>query len=123
MPPMRDRQTRARHVRGYVTQGKTDSYGTPTAKYATARPWPPWATEAAKKPPSGGTDPEGEYAQGRRTELGANKRRAASGVALSYRVLVENSCRRRGLDFTGSGCAVDKDYNEGVMNELCTHEH
>ncbi|MCT1370379.1 replication initiation protein [Corynebacterium mucifaciens] len=35
MPPMRDRQTRARHVRGYVTQGKTDSYGTPTAKYAT----------------------------------------------------------------------------------------
>lgn len=26
MPPMRDRQTRARHVRGYVTQGKTDSY-------------------------------------------------------------------------------------------------
>lgn len=35
MPPMRDRQTMARCVRGYVTQGKTDSYGTPTAKYAT----------------------------------------------------------------------------------------
>ncbi|OHR27537.1 hypothetical protein HMPREF2985_08570 [Corynebacterium sp. HMSC072B09] len=28
MPPMRDRQTMARRVRGYVTQGKFDSYGT-----------------------------------------------------------------------------------------------
>lgn len=35
MPPMRDRQTMARRVRGYVTQGKTDSYGTPSARYAT----------------------------------------------------------------------------------------
>ena len=33
---MRDRQTRARHVRGYVTQGKTDSYGTPTARHRKA---------------------------------------------------------------------------------------
>ncbi|WP_245531602.1 hypothetical protein [Corynebacterium capitovis] len=35
MPSMRDRQTMARRVRGYVTQGKTDSYGAPTARYAT----------------------------------------------------------------------------------------
>lgn len=32
MPPMRDCQTMARRVRGYATQGKTNSYGTPTAK-------------------------------------------------------------------------------------------
>ena len=48
---MRDRQTMARRVRGYVTQGKTDSYGTTrrnTPPQAGARPCPPWATEAAK---------------------------------------------------------------------------
>lgn len=33
--PMRDRQTMARHVRGYVAQNETDFCGTPSAKYAT----------------------------------------------------------------------------------------
>lgn len=91
MPPMRDRQTMARRVRGYVTQGKIDSYGTPTAKYATTSQRKALATMGRR----GGrkaaqrweTDPEGEYAQGRRDALAsANKRRAAGGRGTSHRI-------------------------------------
>ena len=84
MPPMRDRQTMARRVRGYVTQGKTDSYGTPTAKYATTSQRKALATmgrrggkKAAKR---WETDPDGEYAQSQRKNLqDANKRKRAAG--------------------------------------------
>ena len=60
----------ARRVRGYVTQGKTDSYGTPTARYATTSQRKALSTmgrrggqKAAKR---WETDPEGEYAQSQR---------------------------------------------------------
>jgi len=73
MPPMRDRQTIARRVRSYVTQGKTDSYGTPTAKYATTSQRKALATmgrrggkKAAKR---WETDPEGDYAQQQRATM------------------------------------------------------
>lgn len=70
MPPMRDRQTMARCVRGYVTQGKTDSYGTPTAKYATTSQRKALATMGGRGGKKAAqrweTDPEGEYAQSQR---------------------------------------------------------
>lgn len=76
---MRDCQTMAWRVRGYVTQGKTDSYGTPTARYATTSQRKALATigrrggkKAAKR---WETDPEGEYAQGRRQVLKQTHRR------------------------------------------------
>ncbi|QPK84392.1 replication initiation protein (plasmid) [Corynebacterium qintianiae] len=92
MPPMRDRQTMARRVRGYVTQGKTDSYGTPTARYATTSQRKALATmgrrggkKAAKR---WETDPEGEYAQNELKKLqSANKRRRLRGQSTRARVL------------------------------------
>lgn len=91
MPPMRDRQTMARRVRGYVTQGKTDFYGTPTARYATTSQRKALATMGRRGGKKAAqrweTDPEGEYAQGRRTELAsANKRRAAGGRGTAHRI-------------------------------------
>lgn len=79
MPPMRDRQTMARRVRGYVTQGKTDSYGTPTAKYATTSQRKALATMGRRGGKKAAqrweTDPEGDYAQGRRQVLKQTHRR------------------------------------------------
>ena len=57
-------------MRGYVTQGKTDSYDTPTARYATTSQRRALATMGRR----GGKkatkrwepDPEGEYAQSQR---------------------------------------------------------
>ena len=84
MPPMRDRQTMARRVRGYVTQGKIDSYGTPTAKYATTSQRKALATMGRRGGKKAArrweTDPEGEYAQSQRKKLqDANKRKRAAG--------------------------------------------
>ena len=85
LPPMRDRQTMARRVRGYVTQSKSEAYNSSSA--------PGKATSSERKALAtmgrrGGkkaaerwkTDPEGEYAQGRRTALEeANIKRATGG--------------------------------------------
>ena len=85
MPPMRDRQTMARRVRGYVTPSKSEAYNSSSA--------PGKATSSERKALAtmgrrGGkkaaerwkTDPEGEYAQGRRTALEeANIKRATGG--------------------------------------------
>ena len=74
MPPMRDRQTMARRVRGYVTQSKSKAYGSTSA--------PGKATSSERKALAtmgrrGGqkaaqrwkTDPEGKYAQAQRSKL------------------------------------------------------
>jgi len=57
MPPMRDRQTIARVCAATSLRARP----TPTAHrlqstppQANVRPWPPWAAEAVRKPPSGG---------------------------------------------------------------------
>lgn len=91
MPPMRDRQTMARRVRGYVTQGKTDSYGTPTAKYATTSQRKALATMGRRGGKKAAqrweTDPDGDYAQSRREALkAANAKREVSGELLGTRV-------------------------------------
>lgn len=74
MPPMRDRQTMARRVRGYVTQSKSKAYGSTSA--------PGKATSSERKALAtmgrrGGqkaaqrwkTDPDGKYAQAQRSKL------------------------------------------------------
>lgn len=70
MPPMRDRQTMARRVRGYVTQSKSGSYtsasspgrATSTERKALATMGRKDGKKAAER---WKTDPDGEYAQGR----------------------------------------------------------
>lgn len=93
LPPMRDRQTMARRVRGYVTTSKGEGYGSSTA---TGR-----ATSAERKALAtmgrrGGkkaaerweTDPKGEYAQTQRDTLkAANKKRAIQGKSTRARIL------------------------------------
>ena len=93
MPPMRDRQTMARRVRGYVTQSKSEAYSCSSA--------PGKATSSERKALAtmgrrGGkksaerwkTDPEGKYAQEQREALAAaNKRRSVQGQSTRGRVL------------------------------------
>ena len=93
MPPMRDRQTMARRVRGYVTQSKTNtSLGTSAPGRATSSERKALATMGRK----GGqkdaqrwkTDPEGQYAQTQRDTLKtANKKRAIQGKSTRARIL------------------------------------
>ncbi|WP_018022970.1 replication initiation protein [Corynebacterium doosanense] len=79
LPPMRDRQSMARRVRGYVSQGKTASYGSPTAKYATTSQRKALATMGRrggqKSAQRWERDPEGEYAERRREALRQTHRR------------------------------------------------
>lgn len=69
MPPMRDRQTMARRVRGYVLAGKSDSTGTVThTGAATSRERKALATmgrRGGKKAAERWNDRNSEYAQGR----------------------------------------------------------
>ncbi|EEI17169.1 replication initiation protein, partial [Corynebacterium lipophiloflavum] len=99
MPPMRDRQTMARRVRGYVTQGKTDSYGTPTAKYATTSQRKALATmgrRGGQKAAERWSDRESDYAKGALAELKtANMKRSFSTDENKGRVLAYVSSRKR----------------------------
>lgn len=85
MPPMRDRQTMARRVRGYVTQSKTNtSLGTSAPGRATSSERKALATMGRKGGKKAAqrwkTDRDGEYAQIARKNLqSANSRRAAKG--------------------------------------------
>ena len=88
---MRDRQTMARRVRGYVTQGKTDSYGTPTARYATTSQRKALATMGRRGGQKAAqrweADPEGEYAQSRLEALEeANQRRQTGAKAGKFAI-------------------------------------
>ena len=93
MPPMRDRQTMARRVRGYVTQSKSDAYrGCSTSGKATSSERKALATMGRrggkKSAERWKTDPEGKYAQEQREALAAaNKRRPVQGQSTRGRVL------------------------------------
>ena len=92
MPPMRDRQTMARRVRGYVTQSKVGSGRAATAQRATTTERKALATMGRKGGQKAAqhrkTDPDGEYAQGRREALAAaNRRKKASGNSTRAQVL------------------------------------
>nr|WP_246817379.1 replication initiation protein [Corynebacterium sp. HMSC071B10] len=74
MPPMRDRQTMARRVRGYVTQSKSKAYGSTSAPgKATSSERKALATMGRKGGQKAAqrwkTDPDGKYAQAQRSKL------------------------------------------------------
>ena len=92
MPPMRDRQTMARRVRGYVTQAKSNTNGSSAPGRATSSERKALATMGRKGGKKAAqrwkTDPDGEYAQGRREALAAaNRRKKASGNSTRAQVL------------------------------------
>lgn len=91
MPPMRDRQTMARRVRGYVLAGKSDSTGSVThTGAATGRERKALATmgrKGGKKAAQRWNDRDSEYAQLETQKLTrANKKRAAQGRSTSHRI-------------------------------------
>ncbi|MCG7442484.1 replication initiation protein [Corynebacterium tuberculostearicum] len=92
MPPMRDRQTMARRVRGYVTQSKSDAYsGSNAPGKATSSERKALATMGRRGGKKAAerwkTDPEGKYAQERRATLSAaNNRRTATGKSNAFRI-------------------------------------
>ncbi|BDV26563.1 replication initiation protein [Corynebacterium ulcerans] len=85
LPPMRDRQTMARRVRGYVTQSKsTASIGSSAPRKATTSERKALATMGRRGGQKAAqrwkTDPQVEYAQAQRKNLASvNKRKRASG--------------------------------------------
>ena len=93
MPPMRDRQTMARRVRGYVTQSKSEAYSSSsTPGKATSSERKALATMGRRGGQKAAqrwkNDPEGKYAQEQRQSLAAaNKRRSIQGQGTRGRVL------------------------------------
>ena len=91
MPPMRDRQTMARRVRGYVIQSKTLSELSTSPQRATSSERKALATmgrkggqKAAKRWEK---DPDGEYAQRQRETLNnANQRRKTGASANKFAI-------------------------------------
>ncbi|WP_311518929.1 replication initiation protein [uncultured Corynebacterium sp.] len=87
MPPMRDRQTMARRVRGYVTQSKSEVYsGSSAPGKATSSERKALATMGRRGGKKAAerwkTDPDGKYAQAERKKLTeANAVRTISGKA------------------------------------------
>ncbi|MFW9195354.1 replication initiation protein [Corynebacterium striatum] len=87
MPPMRDRQTMARRVRGYVTQSKSETYsGSSAPGKATSSERKALATMGRRGGKKAAerwkTDPDGKYAQAERKKLTeANAVRTISGKA------------------------------------------
>ena len=92
MPPMRDRQTMARRVRGYVTQSKSEAYsGSSAPGKATSSERKALATMGRRGGKKASqrwkTDPEGKYAQSQLESLNnANKRRSAGGRSQSHKI-------------------------------------
>lgn len=93
MPPMRDRQTMARRVRGYVTQSKSEAYtGSSAPGKATSSERKALATMGRRGGKKAAErwkeDPHGEYAQTERKKLqAANALRQSRGKGTRGRVL------------------------------------
>lgn len=91
MPPMRDRQTMARRVRGYVTHSKTHAGLSTTPQRATSAERKALATMGRKGGQKAAerwkNDPNGKYAQNELKRLNkANSRRSAQGRSVSYQI-------------------------------------
>lgn len=94
MPPMRDRQTMARRVRGYVTSGKTTTGaagGFSTAAAVNSRERKALATMGRKGGKKAAqrwtTDPNGDYAQSAREKLQkANQKRQTGAKAGKFSI-------------------------------------
>lgn len=86
MPPMRDRQTMARRVRGYVTRAKASNGGSVASGRATSTERKALATMGRRGGQKAAqrwkTDPDGEYANKEREKLeAANKKRETNAIA------------------------------------------
>lgn len=125
LPPMRDRQTMARRVRGYVTQAKTQGYVSASGgSQATATERKALATMGRR----GGkktaerlkTDPDGDYARAQRDKLAkANQQRAFSTDENKGRILVYVSmCKREGYDPASAEVAKELGLSVRRVNEL-----
>lgn len=91
MPPMRDRQTMARRVRGYVTQAKAPHSGSMASGRATSAERKALATMGRKGGKKAAerwrTDPDGDYATRQRVTLdSANRKRAAGGRSRAHQI-------------------------------------
>ena len=92
MPPMRDRQTMARRVRGYVTHSKSEAYsGSSAPGKATSSERKALATMGRRGGQKAAqrwkTDPDGDYAQAQRESLArANTQRKKQGNETRGRV-------------------------------------
>lgn len=94
MPPMRDRQTMARRVRGYVTSGKTTTGGAggfSTTASVNSRERKALATMGRKGGKKAAqrwtTDPNGDYAEQERSKLSkSNLRRGQQGKTRRLRI-------------------------------------
>ncbi|MDN6457243.1 MAG: transcriptional regulator, partial [Yaniella sp.] len=80
MPPMRDRQTMARRVRGYVTHSKSEVYsGVSSPGKATSSERKALATMGRRGGKKAAqrwkTEPQGQYAQGRRKTLAKTQKK------------------------------------------------
>jgi len=97
MPPMRDRQTMARRVRGYVTHSKSEAYtGSSAPGKATSSERKALATMGRRGGQKAAqrwkTDPEGKYAQEQRKRLSAaNRRKKAAGNSTRAQILTVSS--------------------------------
>lgn len=97
MPPMRDRQTMARRVRGYVTLSKSEAYtGSSAPGKATSSERKALATMGRRGGQKAAqrwkTDPEGKYAQEQRKRLSAaNRRKKAAGNSTRAQILTVSS--------------------------------
>ena len=92
LPPMRDRQTMARRVRGYVTQSKSEAYsGSSTPGKATSSERKALATMGRRGGKKAAerwkTDPEGKYAQAQRSKLEkTHRKKKAQGRSTKSRI-------------------------------------
>ena len=92
LPPMKDRQTMARRVRGYVTTSKGEVYGSSTtAGRATSAERKALATMGRRGGKKAAerweTDPDGKYAQSRRAVMKkTHKRKKIEGVGNRQKV-------------------------------------
>ena len=92
LPPMKDRQTMARRVRGYVTTSKSEVYGSSaTSGRATSAERKVLATmgrRGEKKAAERWKDPDSDYARAEREKLAkANQLRALKGKGTRGKVL------------------------------------
>lgn len=104
MPPMRDRLTMARRVRGYVSKGVTNpgrtTLGTHRQSTAGRKALATLGRRGGKKAAERWQDPTSEYAKAERAKLAnANQQRSYSTDENKARIqLIVSSYRRQGLD-------------------------
>lgn len=132
MPPMRDRQTMARRVRGYVTTSKNESYSSSSdAVQTTSAERKALATMGRRGGKKAAerwkTDPDGEYAQGRREALAAaNRRKKASGNSTRAQILstVSQAYEQTGkIPTWGRRRKRKKSYGKGGLSPVVTGSH